>query len=151
MRMTNGDAVIKRLRCIRGIPWMAIYDSGGNPPINSDGPNGNTGYPGEPEGQVHFKKMLRTGTKHLTEDDIKSLFAALRRQQIRKTVAGLYEAGSFTSRTFNYPRHPYYAAGRETVSWLGNDRSRTPFVPMTHGALPREQRPPPMTTRLVPD
>jgi hypothetical protein len=78
-RMKNGDAVIERVRPtqVGGIPWMVIYDSDGNPLINSDGPNGNTGYPGEPEGQLHFEKMLRTGAKHLTDEDIKSLLAAL--------------------------------------------------------------------------
>jgi hypothetical protein len=83
-RMKNGDAVIKRVRPVQkgGIPWMAIYAPDGNPLSNSDGPNGNTGYPGEAESQVHFEKMLRTGTRHLTEDDIKSLLAALAANKI---------------------------------------------------------------------
>jgi hypothetical protein len=77
--MINGDALIKRVRPTKegGIPWMVIMDVEGNPLITSDGPNGNTGYPGEPDSQVHFEKMLRTGVKHLTDDDIKSLLAAL--------------------------------------------------------------------------
>jgi hypothetical protein len=60
-----------------GIPWTVILDENGEPLITSDGPNGNIGYPGEPEGRVHFEKMLRADVKKLTDDEIKTLIDAL--------------------------------------------------------------------------
>ncbi|MEX2093662.1 MAG: carboxypeptidase regulatory-like domain-containing protein [Pirellulales bacterium] len=78
-RLGNGQAVIDRVRpdANGGIPWFVILDADGNELINSDGPSGNIGYPGEPEGQVHFEKMLRTAPRHITDEEIKSLVAAL--------------------------------------------------------------------------
>lgn len=78
-RWAHGAEVIQRVRPKQegGIPWMVILDENGEPLITSDGPDGNIGYPGEPEGAVHFEKMLRTGTKHLTDDDIAALVKPL--------------------------------------------------------------------------
>ena len=78
-RLANGQAVIDRVRPARngGIPWMVILDADGNPLINSHGPNGNIGYPGEPESQVHFEKMLRASPRHITDDQIELLIADL--------------------------------------------------------------------------
>jgi len=78
-RLKNGEAVIKRVRPKQdgGIPWMVFLDESGEPLITSDGPDGNIGYPGEPEGRVQFEKMLRAGTKHLTDEDVKSLIKSL--------------------------------------------------------------------------
>jgi hypothetical protein len=78
-RLKNGEEVIKRVRPKQegGIPWMVFLDETGQPLTTSDGPEGNIGYPGEPEGRVQFEKMLRAGTKHLTDDDIQGLIKAL--------------------------------------------------------------------------
>jgi len=78
-RLTNGEQAIERVRpdAKGGIPWMVILDENGDPIITSDGPNGNIGYPGEPDGQEHFEKMLRADVKRLTDDEIKSLIDAL--------------------------------------------------------------------------
>jgi len=78
-RLGHGKEVIELVRPDGpgGIPWMVILDADGEPLITSDGPNGNIGYPGEPEGHIHFEVMLRTSAKHLTDADIESLMAAL--------------------------------------------------------------------------
>jgi uncharacterized protein YyaL (SSP411 family) len=79
-RLANGLEVIKRVRPVQtgGIPWMVILDADGKPLITSDAPQGgNIGYPGEPEGQAYFEKMLRTGSKQLTDAEIKTLISAL--------------------------------------------------------------------------
>jgi Thioredoxin-like len=78
-RFAHGQAVIDQVRpaATGGIPWFVILDSDGTPLINSDGPSGNIGYPGEPDGQVYFEKMLRTSPRHITDDEIKSLIADL--------------------------------------------------------------------------
>src|SRR6185295_261836 len=57
-RLKNGAAVIKRVHPTGegGIPWTVILDADGTPLITSDAPGGNIGYPGEPDGQVHFEK-----------------------------------------------------------------------------------------------
>jgi hypothetical protein len=79
-RMKNGETVINRVRTNSdgGIPWFAFLDADGNEIINSEGPDGNIGYPGEPESQVHFEKMLRTSPRHLTDADIAEFTAALK-------------------------------------------------------------------------
>ena len=41
-----------------GVPWFAILDKDGNILTNTNGPQGNIGYPAEPEGIVHFMNML---------------------------------------------------------------------------------------------
>lgn len=78
-RLKNGAAVIERVRPTQqgGIPWFVFLNAEGKPLITSDGPNGNIGYPGEPESRAHFEKMLRTDPRHLTNADIESLIAAL--------------------------------------------------------------------------
>ncbi len=83
-RLKNGPAAIKRLRpdAKGGIPWMVFLDDAGNPLITSDGPTGNIGYPGEPEGRVQFEKMLRSSPKHITDEEIKSLIDALEKNKI---------------------------------------------------------------------
>lgn len=55
-RMAGGKDVAARLRggTGGGIPWMAFYDGSGKEIIDSDGPNGNVGYPVKDEEIAHF-------------------------------------------------------------------------------------------------
>lgn len=78
-RLENGGSVIERVHPKQqgGIPWFVFLDADGKPLVTSDGPDGNVGYPSEPESRVHFEKMLRTEPRQLTDADIKSLISAL--------------------------------------------------------------------------
>ena len=60
-RMTGGKEVQKRYQPASsgGIPWFAILDAQGKALVTSDGPGGNIGYPGEPEGIDHFLAMVK--------------------------------------------------------------------------------------------
>jgi thioredoxin-related protein len=60
-RMTGGKEVQKRYQPATsgGIPWFAILDAQGKALATSDGPGGNIGYPGEPEGIDHFLAMMK--------------------------------------------------------------------------------------------
>jgi uncharacterized GH25 family protein len=76
-RFAHGQEIIKKLRpkAQGGIPWMVILDADGKPLITSDGPEGNIGYPGEPQGAEYFEKMLRTTARHMGDAEIKLLVA----------------------------------------------------------------------------
>ncbi len=68
-RMDGGKEVAARLRggASGGIPWMVFLDGAGQEVINSDGPNGNVGYPVQPEEIAHFVRMLET--VNVSEED----------------------------------------------------------------------------------
>jgi hypothetical protein len=82
-RFTHGEEVIKKLRPKPkgGIPWLVILDSDGKPLITSDGPAGNSGYPGEPKELEHFEKMLRKTAQHMSDAEINLLLAGLRKNR----------------------------------------------------------------------
>jgi hypothetical protein len=65
-----------------GIPWVAILDADGTVLADSNGPDGNIGYPGagEPRAIQHFLSMLRKSAVRITESDLASLEAALKGQ-----------------------------------------------------------------------
>ena len=79
-RDRNANGVAKRIAGdYPGIPFHAIYDADGNRIIDSDGPEGNIGYPSadEPEGMKHFKRMLDTTRAKLTEAQVEHLIESL--------------------------------------------------------------------------
>lgn len=78
-RMPEAEEVIGKLREKKegGVPWMAILAADGETLVTSDGDEGNIGYPGEPESQVHWEHMLRTTRQRLTDDDLAALLAPL--------------------------------------------------------------------------
>jgi thioredoxin-related protein len=78
-RMTNGSAVAARLRKgdSGGIPWFAILDAQGAEIVNSDGPQGNIGYPAKQHEIDHYISMLQKAARRLTPDDLAKLKAAL--------------------------------------------------------------------------
>jgi hypothetical protein len=63
-----------------GIPWFAILDAEGKVLADSNGQDGNIGYPaaGEPEGIQHFLMMLRASAIRLTADDLTAIEEALK-------------------------------------------------------------------------
>ena len=60
-----------------GIPWCAILDAEGEMLANSDGPEGNVGFPSEPEGIEHFMQMLKSTKQRMTVDDLRAIRKAL--------------------------------------------------------------------------
>jgi hypothetical protein len=61
----------------QGLPWFAFLDGNGKALIHSTGPNGNTGFPAQPEEIAHFKTMLQTVKRHLTDEQIAFLVTSL--------------------------------------------------------------------------
>jgi hypothetical protein len=77
-RFEHGKEVVQRLRPKQGgIPWMVILDADGRPLINSDGPKGNIGFPSSPVSIAHFEEMLRSTSRLLTDDDLKTMLDEL--------------------------------------------------------------------------
>jgi hypothetical protein len=77
-RFVSGPEVIQRVRNeAGGIPWTVILDSTGKQLITSTAKTGNIGFPSEPEGIVHFEKMLTSTAKKLTAEEIGKLVEAL--------------------------------------------------------------------------
>lgn len=77
MRMTNGEQVAARLAPSEngGVPWMVILDASGKELANSFGPDGNVGYPYQPNEIAHFITMLRESRKKLTDADLEIIAA----------------------------------------------------------------------------
>lgn len=63
-----------------GIPWTAILDSDGKMLTNSNGPDGNIGFPSSEKGIAHFMTMLGESKIRLTEEDLQSLKAGLEKK-----------------------------------------------------------------------
>lgn len=82
-RMPEAETLISELRKNQqdGIPWMVILDADGKELITSDAPTGNIGYPGQPEGQAHWKQMLESTRKRLTDEDLATLLEALEKKK----------------------------------------------------------------------
>ncbi len=79
IRMTNGEQVAGRLAAQRngGIPWMVILDSTGKELASSFAPDGNIGYPYQPNEISHFIAMIRETRKKLTDADLDRIAADL--------------------------------------------------------------------------
>jgi len=61
----------------QGLPWFAFLDGDGKALTHSTGSKGNTGFPVQPDEIAHFKTMLQTVKKHLTDEDIAFLVTSL--------------------------------------------------------------------------
>jgi hypothetical protein len=68
----------------QGLPWFAFLDGDGKALIHSTGPKGNTGFPAEPEEIAHFKRMLQTVKKKLTDEEIAFLVTSLEEANRKK-------------------------------------------------------------------
>ncbi len=71
-RMQNGGSVAESLRKGKegGIPWFAVLDAQGTEIVNSDGPQGNIGYPAKPHEIAHFITMLQKTARRITPDEL---------------------------------------------------------------------------------
>ncbi len=68
----------------QGLPWFVFLDGDGKALIHSTGPKGNTGFPAEPEEIAHFKTMLQTVKKKLTDEEIAFLVTSLEEANKKK-------------------------------------------------------------------
>ncbi len=59
------------------IPWMAILSSDGEVLANSVGEEGNIGFPSGDAAKAHFRKMLTTTRRHLSDAEIESIVEAI--------------------------------------------------------------------------
>jgi thioredoxin-related protein len=66
-RMTHGKDMLTRFRKSEqgGIPWFVVLDSSAKPLGNSDGPNGNIGYPFKPEEIDHFMSLITKESRRI--------------------------------------------------------------------------------------
>jgi hypothetical protein len=80
VRDANGVEVVRRITRGKqhGIPFYAIFESDGPLLIDSLGPLGNIGFPGDSiEGQRHLRKMLTDTRLNLTDAEIDQLIESL--------------------------------------------------------------------------
>lgn len=71
----------------QGLPWFAFVDPAtGRAIATATGPKGNVGFPWEPHEIAHFKTMIETSKRHLTDDDIAELVKSL--EEFRKKEGG---------------------------------------------------------------
>ena len=79
-RMAGGKALAMKLRGMQGgIPWMVILDDKGKRLTTSDGPQGNAGYPAEPEEIAHFMEMLKATKQRITAEELQAVEATLKK------------------------------------------------------------------------
>jgi thiol-disulfide isomerase/thioredoxin len=78
-RMAGGGDVLQRHRgpAGGGIPWFVLLAADGKAIITSDGPEGNVGFPVQPQEIRHFEAMLRKSARNLTGDQIATIIASL--------------------------------------------------------------------------
>lgn len=78
-RMAGATTVASLLRRgdSGGIPWCVFTDAALRPLADSDGPDGNIGFPVSAEEIAHFVSMLRAARQHLDDADIAALKASL--------------------------------------------------------------------------
>ncbi len=90
MRMTNGEQAAARLAPSEsgGVPWMVILDASGKELASSHGPDGNIGYPYQPNEIAHFITMLRDTRKRLTDADLDSIAADLNLYRDQREAKG---------------------------------------------------------------
>ncbi len=68
----------------QGLPWFAFLDGDGKALIHSTGPKGNTGFPAQPDEIAHFKTMLQTVKKKLSDEEIAFLVTSLEEASKKK-------------------------------------------------------------------
>ena len=96
-RMEGGEDILKELSKGEngGIPWIVIVDPAtGDQVVNSNGPEGNVGFPFTDEEIGWFEKMLESAGKRLGEADRQTLVESLRanRERVEAEQAKAIEA-----------------------------------------------------------
>ena len=82
-RMTGGQEMLDGYRAGAGlkkgggIPWFVFLDQDGKVLAHSDGPQGNTGFPAQPEEIDHFVVMLNATKVRITDQDVALMRASL--------------------------------------------------------------------------
>jgi thiol:disulfide interchange protein len=82
-RMVGGADMLKEMRKDAGlkenggIPWMVFLDASGKALTNSEGPEGNTGFPYEEKEIAYFVTMLEKARNHFAPADIETLRKSL--------------------------------------------------------------------------
>jgi len=81
-RMPGGKAMLETEAAAAGveadgIPWFVFCDADGKQLANSNGEQGNIGFPSKPDEVAHFAKMLQKCKRNLTDGDVKTLVASL--------------------------------------------------------------------------
>ncbi|MFN7021360.1 MAG: thioredoxin family protein [Phycisphaerales bacterium] len=79
-RYTGGSALLKKHRKSDGggIPWFAFLDDKAGAIADSDGPEGNIGFPATAAEVEHFAAMLNKVRRNMTESDVKALIDSLK-------------------------------------------------------------------------
>lgn len=81
-RMTGGQELLTKFNPKPGgIPWIIILNADGSRVIDSNGPNGNTGFPAADDEIAHFAKMLSTSAKKLSPEDQRKLVESLKAEK----------------------------------------------------------------------
>ena len=90
MRMTNGEQTAARLAPAEsgGVPWMVVLDASGKELASSHGPDGNIGYPFQPNEIAHFMTMLRDTRTRLTDADLDVIAADLNSYRDKREAKG---------------------------------------------------------------
>lgn len=85
-RMDHGEEVLSKYPKAKdgGIPWYVILDAKGKVLVTSDGPQGNIGYPAEPQEIEHFLAMLKQTARRMEAGQLERIETALR--QARKNL-----------------------------------------------------------------
>ena len=77
-RMTGGQELLAEYNAKPGgIPWFVVLDSRGESIVDSNGPEGNVGYPVKPAEIAHFVAMLKQSATRIDADEIAEIEAAL--------------------------------------------------------------------------
>ncbi len=86
-RMVGGAEMLTKVRGPGGggIPWFVVMDEKGEVLITSDGPDGNVGFPVQPQEIAHFMEMVRTTAgENLSEKELAFLEASLKPKKAKE-------------------------------------------------------------------
>lgn len=84
-RYAGGAALLKKHRKSDGggIPWFVFLDDKANAVADSDGPEGNIGFPATAAEVEHFAAMLNKVRRNMTESDVEALIDSLKAESAK--------------------------------------------------------------------